>query len=444
MRRNKLNTRLVGCLLSLLAFLSACSHEEGLTPSPDSGLVTLSLQVKTSELPATKGEGEEDTEALDKPNEYIHSLVVLLAKEDEIIVERWDIEEVEDASMTTWTSPDQISLETGNYVAYAFANMESLPDKGESFLLDLQKGGAIDGLDETVVTMFENNNSYNPETGTYLPMSRRYPFKLTENTTVIIPLVRMLSRVEVSVERDGERTETISDFSFSGFVDKMNLFVDPYELNDVTGHNQDDKLMTPDGANIVIPEYKKDGEWNGQPFYFYVSETKGNFKIDLKLNGTPIGERTLTRTVLIRNRIWPIHLIIKDTQCKFTFEAYNQPIGGAPEEVASITDEQNNYNLPVKGGGNFTLTLDGVYPTGAPNKELTIDKWTIENWETVRNSIYSKSDGESERSPLTIAGRIPSKTDKAIQMTVVATDEDNKEHTFTFNLSATDLFELNQ
>ena len=90
MRRNKLNTRLAGCLLSLLAFLSACSHEEGPTPSPDSGLVTLSLQVKTSELPATKGEGEEDTEALDKPNEYIHSLVVLLAKEDEIIVERWN------------------------------------------------------------------------------------------------------------------------------------------------------------------------------------------------------------------------------------------------------------------------------------------------------------------------------------------------------------------
>lgn len=304
MRRNKLNTRLAGCLLSLLAFLSACSHEEGPTPSPDSGLVTLSLQVKTSELPATKGEGEEDTEALDKPNEYIHSLVVLLAKEDEIIVERWN-DVKENASMITWAS-DAISLEAGNYVAYAFANMESLPDESQGFLSGLTEGRTVDGLDETVVTMFKDDNSYDPAHGTYLPMSRRYPFKLTKDETVTIPLVRMLSRVEVSVERDEDRKEIISDFSFSGFVDNMNLFVDPYELNDVTGHNQDDKLMTPEGTNIVTG-YKKEEVLNDDaPFYFYVSETKkqgdDKFTINLKLGDAAIS-RTLTRTVLVRNRI---------------------------------------------------------------------------------------------------------------------------------------------
>ncbi|WP_122359885.1 hypothetical protein [Parabacteroides sp. TM07-1AC] len=438
MRRNKLNTRLAGCLLLLLAFLSACSHEEGPTPSPDSGLVTLSLQVKTSELPATKGEGE-DTEAL--KNEYIHSLIVLLAK-DETIVERWDVKEGKGASRETWAS-DQISLETGSYVAYAFANMESLPDEGGSFLNTLTETQSISDLETKVVTMFNGTNSYNPETGTYLPMSRRYPFNLTENTTVTIPLVRMLSRVEVSVERDGERQEPISNFSFSGFVDKMNLFVDPYELNDVMEYNEDGKLKTPVDASMVTDGYKKNGTWNGDPFYFYVSETIGDFKINLNLDDTPIGERTLTRTVLVRNRIWPIHLIIKDTQCKFKFEAYNQPIGGAPEYIKPITDEQNNYNLPVKGGGNFTLTLEGVYPTGASSNELTITGWEIEDWESVKNSIYSKSEGKSEGSPLKIAGRIPSKA-KDIPMTVVATEENGKKHTFTFNLSATDLFELNQ
>lgn len=446
MRRNKLNTRLAGCLLSLLAFLSACSHEEGPTPSPDSGLVTLSLQVKTSELPATKGEGEENTETLDKPNEYIHSLIVLLVKEDGTIVERWDdVEEDKDASMVTWTSPNQISLETGNYVAYAFANMESLPDEGKNFLSNLTEGGDIGDLDKTVVTMFEGGNSYNPQgrdNPTYLPMSRRYPFKLTKDETVTIPLVRMLSRVEVSVERDGERKEPISDFSFSGFVDKMNLFVMPDALNDVTDFSNDGNLEIPRSAKVVTPEYSKTEHLdNDASFYFYVSETRGSFKINLNLDGNSIDERTLTRTVLVRNRIWPIHLMIKDTQCKFKFEAYNQPIGGAPEYIEPITDERNNYDLSVKGGGNFTLTLDGVYPTGAPpGNELTITGWKIQNRDAVQDILHLTTPQGSK----VIEGRIPSKTNGAIEMTVVATEEGGETHTFTFNLSATDFFELNQ
>ena len=133
--------------------------------------------------------------------------------------------------------------------------------------------------------------------------------------------------------------------------------------------------------------------------------------------------------------------MIKDTQCKFKFEAYNQPIGGAPEYIEPITDERNNYDLSVKGGGNFTLTLDGVYPTGAPpGNELTITGWKIQNRDAVQDILHLTTPQGSK----VIEGRIPSKTNGAIEMTVVATEEGGETHTFTFNLSATDFFELNQ
>ena len=437
MKRSKSYTIVCGFLL-LLASLSACSHEEGPIPSPDSDLVTFLLQVQTHEGVGTKA-GKDP-----KEQEYIHSLTVLLTNSDGTILRRWYDMDAKGGSKKNWTS-EEISLETGNYVAYAFANMESLPEEGDNFLNALTENRSVYDLDNKVVTMFKDENLYDPNaevSPTYLPMSRCFPFTLSKNTgTITIPLVRMLSRVEVSVERDGGRTESISNFIFSGFVDKMNLFVFPDVLNDKTSSELDNLLMVPSGTTT---SYKKEGVLE-EKFYFYVSETKkqgaDKFTINLNLNDTPIGERTLTRTVLVRNRIWPIHLVIKETQCKFKFEAYNQPIGGAPEDIKPITDEDNAYNLAVKGGGNFTLTLEEVYPTGTPDNEIEISKWRVENWETIKGLIYSKYDtGESTTSPFIINGRIPSVTESDIEMTVIATDAGEKEHTFTFKLSATDLF----
>ena len=420
------------CALLLATGLAACSTESGGENLPNlAGTYDIRLAVGTKS-PATKADDDDNA----YENEFINTLFVVIAQDGKVLhsFEPYK-DESQNGKQTTWTS-SKIELKAGKYIAYAFANMESLPNNEWKTVLEGLEGGTIADLDDKVITMFDVNE-YDPTKGTYLPMSRKYDFTVTESGTITIPLVRMVSRVEVTIDADAGLT--LSDFTFSGFADKEYLFVRPEALNEAIDDNQNSQLKVPN--EITNKDYIKSGVLP-KSFYFYVSETKGktqeHFTIKIKLGETEITPRHLDRQYLVRNRIWPIRLLIKSVQCKYDFEGGNQPIGGSEE--STYVNAGNDYVCSIKGGGRFKLSLNGVARIGDESNSITISKWKITNWDTVNGKLdITAGTGEYTGSSCTIEGRLPSEGDE-IKLEVTATAENAQTYDFIFSLKHEDLF----
>ena len=347
-------------LFSLLftGLLFSCSEDSDV---PDRGqeddLCPVVIQIGSSESSQTRAFLEEDFE----DHEYIHSLCVFLVNaETNLIEKKWMLDEgtsepggaeTEKAgNITKWTSPE-VLLQAGPKIIYAFANWETAQNETWT--------GIIDRVENTTLTQEELNNivlddpasKINFDGGKYIPMSLSHSFTLSASTgSIKVWLVRLVSRIDVTVTNNSDEDVTLSGFSMSDFATKVRLMEGSSAT--ITGNH-----ISYSEDNVPIFLEKLTGK---KGFSFYVNETLDEQPYSIK-----IGEYTGTITEqkpFPRNNYWQINLYINTSD--LVIEAYIAPIGVYPFIAATRGDilDENGNNLEVKlpeGCRFYVRTQDG-------------------------------------------------------------------------------------
>ena len=333
-------------LFSLLftGLLFSCSEDSDV---PDRGqeddLCPVVIQIGSSESSQTRAFLEEDFE----DHEYIHSLCVFLVNaETNLIEEKWMLEDgtsepegtgTENAgNITKWTSPE-VLVQAGPKIIYAFANWKTAQNATWT--------GIIDRVENTTLTQEELNNivlddpasKINFDGGKYIPMSLSHSFTLSASTgSIEVWLVRLVSRIDVTVTNNSDEDVTLSGFSMSDFATKVRLMEGSSAT--ITGNH-----ISYSEDNVPIFLEKLTGK---KGFSFYVNETLDEQPYSIK-----IGEYTGTITEqkpFPRNNYWQINLYINTSD--LVIEAYIAPIGVYPFIAATRGDilDENGNNLEVK------------------------------------------------------------------------------------------------
>lgn len=347
-------------LFSLLftGLLFSCSEDSDV---PDRGqeddLCPVVIQIGSSESSQTRAFLEEDFE----DHEYIHSLCVFLVNaETNLIEEKWMLEDgtsepegtgTENAgNITKWTSPE-VLVQAGPKIIYAFANWKTAKNATWT--------GIIDRVENTTLTQEELNNivlddpasKINFGGGKYIPMSLSHSFTLSASTgSIEVWLVRLVSRIDVTVTNNSDEDVALSGFSMSDFATKVRLMEGSSAT--ITGNHIS---YSEDNAPIFLEKLTGKKE-----FSFYVNETLNEQPYSIK-----IGEYTGTiaqQKPFPRNNYWQINLYINTSD--LVIEAYIAPIGVYPFIAATrgdILDEDgNNLEVTLPEGCRFHVrTQDG-------------------------------------------------------------------------------------
>lgn len=373
-------------ILSLFLFLFtgllfSCSEDSDV---PDRGqeddLCPVVIQIGSSESSQTRAFLANDFE----DHEYIHSLCVFLVNaETNLIEEKWMLEdgtsepggtETEKAgNITKWTSPE-VLVSAGPKVIYAFANWKTAENETWTEWTEIINRG-----ENKTLTQEELNNivlddpasKINFGEGKYIPMSLSYPFTLSASTgSIEVWLVRLVSRIDVTVTNNSDEDVTLAGFSMSDFATSVRLMENSdasITSNNATYENAD--------ADASFTLAAKTGE---SKFSFYVNETLDEQPYSIK-----IGEYTGTiarQKPFPRNNYWQINLYINTSD--LVIEAYIAPIGVYPFIAATrgdILDEDgNNLEVTLPEGCRFHVrTQDGdpctlAFQTGITSSDIIV------------------------------------------------------------------------
>lgn len=210
----------LGLLLALTTGFVACSDETaagGETPRP----VTVSLQIGAGQEALTKVKGDDN--AVD--GEFMHSLTVFVCNANNQIVKKLVIESLGDAADHTF---DNIQLSKGNYAFYAFANCEKLSE-----LEDILAKNVGDDMPNAIVdNSLEIANPHDgiafpPTDDNYIPMSGKETKSISSDQSVTIEMIRMVSRIQVTVnDLQRERPDIGNDLTLHGVAKKRSNYLE--------------------------------------------------------------------------------------------------------------------------------------------------------------------------------------------------------------------------
>lgn len=362
-----------------VAALAACSSEEqaGGLPEADASLGislgTAAGSLTKADADAEVPDGGYDGDKYARAHEFINSLWVYVVDAGGTVQAGWTLADGEswgidnevvqagtapEGNIIRWTGP-VTDLPAGRYTLYAFANLENyVSDKVKHSFTGQKTMLTENDLSKIMLEKPAEKVDFADTTKMYIPMSGKKEITLTrKNQTERIELVRLLSRVDVTVTNEKNEEVAFNSFTMGKFADKVGLM---------------DML---NGTQTTFNwEYKKtfDPSWEvaageTHSFSFYVPETaqnNSNQYVDMQTTDNKTYYGLLTTSGIPRNHVLPLNLILHDDSYALTVYAYIAPIGGYPVQVEvgspSLTE---GYTLTLPEGCSFrivaTKTTDG-------------------------------------------------------------------------------------
>lgn len=429
-----MKSRLLLFLVPVLSFeaFTACDSEEG---GSDLALSSAIISIHTRSL-STRADLSESPA---QENELIKNWWIAFVDENGKVAAIFSKDGL------TACSEDEVEglLPTGNYTAYAFANIT--PDKlKESTDLEFTVGSSAPTLDD--IKKIEWKKLANGFSGD-IPMCgwREINVKGTVEEKFAIEVVRMLGKVEFSFANRSSKDISLKEITFG-----------PLNTGDIVMMPDYSKLATPNsdgmkpellsGTGTENYSYKLSengltltaGEEKGGRTHFYVRESiadshpTGHFHFSLKISREGNEEELLyaltdNLTYINRNDYILIPVNFHDYSLKPEVLFY-PPIGGYPPVVTE--DKNDEYYIKFGTGGFFEIT-PRVYKDG--DTELARGSYTVELGTPSGDDIFTEKPSE-DKTTGEITGELSSTTGIAVIPIAVTVSEDNNNVTFTRNL----------
>lgn len=404
-------------LAGLMVMMLACSEEEAIVPSPVGPEEPIEEETILEAVTIQFGpEGTVETRAFNgdenaREHEFMNSLVAFIVDAKgkiEVVINATDsasfIKAVEtDGAGNVARYSTTVDLTPGTKTIYAFANMDNVHPIGDdkiSFLTTLKeisKGSEWKNANVDDVILKDPAATVNFEKRGFIPMSvvRRDVNLTVSGQQVNIELVRLVSRVDITLQNQQGASVSVGKLTMSDFSDRVALF-----------EPDDDNPSAPSGATNSAKEFtftnlviysKADPQ---EIVSFYVNETWGRtdrtapFEIAVDIEGKTMTGNTKSKT-LPRNHILPLALRLAESALYLEVTAQVAPIGGYPVSVAldgqgKLTD---NYAITLPEGCTFSVKGYLVGVAGdTEKKRIPITDWT---WDHEASSVCSLV-GESE------------------------------------------------
>lgn len=400
-------------LAGLMVMMLACSEEEAIVPSPVGPEEPIEEETILEAVTIQFGpEGTVETRAFNgdenaREHEFMNSLVAFIVDAEgkiEVVINATDSASFqkalkEDGAGNVAQYSTTVDLKPGAKTIYAFANMDKVKrvDTDEKSFLDtlndLQKDA--NWPEEYATAIIEDPaskvNFAEVENQGFIPMSvvRRDVNLTVSGQQVNIELVRLVSRVDITLQNQQGAPVSVEKLTMNDFSDQVALF-------EPDGGNPSASIGANSAKEFTFTGLVIDSQPDPQEIVsFYVNETWGRtdpFSVALTIDGKKMTGETKGQTIP-RNHILPLALRLAESALYLEVTAQVAPIGGYPVSVAldgqgKLTD---NYAITLPEGCTFSVEgyLVGV---AGEDKRIPIDGWT---WQHTSSSLCVLT-GETE------------------------------------------------
>lgn len=353
MQMKKIKYFIYGLGLLLASAFTACSDSEEDIPVPPVEKETCSLTIQLGAEGTAETRVSVDEKA--KPGEFINTLWVFVTNRDGLIEAKFNLRDgsstyISEATDTN-TPNGNVSqwmhtvegVPTGEKIIYAFANMdnvsttETTPRKMSDILNGYYNNGGTINVDDLIIS--NPAATIDIANGNYIPMSLKEEVTITGDQTIYVELVRLVGRVDITINNSKEEAVTVQSCTMKDFADQVSL------INGEPVTPTYDRSITVSDLNATIDPNSS----SANPlFSFYVNETLNDKTYDITLTTNENGETSYsgaltlsdeTVTGIPRNYYLPLTLNIGEN--KFIIEIYVAPIGGYPRNVITYNDLLN-------------------------------------------------------------------------------------------------------
>lgn len=393
-------------LAGMLALGWACSDEEPIVTPPvgpdepteeETILEAVTIQFGPEGTVETRAYGDDNA----RDHEFMNSLIAFIVDAEgqiEVVINATDSIPFQNTLTAQGAGnvdhySTTVDLTPGAKTIYAFANMDKVkriaeaegnsPDE-ESFEETLEALKVGDTWPTAYATAVIDNpaaavNLEGDDPG-FIPMSvvRRDVNMTVSGQQVNIELVRLVSRVDITLQNQQGAEVTVSDLTMSDFADRVALF-EPEEDNPDAPTDVTNSTKTFNDRDIKVPSQADPTEIVS----FYVNETWDRtdpFSVALTIDGKEMTGETKGQTIIRRNHILPLALRLAESALYLEVTAQVAPIGGYP--VAVYLDGSNKltdtYEIALPEGCTFSVEgyLVGV---GGEEEQIEITGWSWTN-----------------------------------------------------------------
>lgn len=347
MQMKKIRYFIYGCGLLLASAFAACSDSEEDIPGPVEGdTCSLTIQLGAEGTTETRVGGDDKA----KTGEFINTLwVFVVDAENNNIDAKFKLSDddtttsIENATgggnVLQWMHTVE-GVPTGEKIIYAFANMDnvSTTETTPRQMLDILDGYYEDGgtIDVENLVISDPAGNVDIANGKYIPMSLKEQVTITGDQTIYVELVRLVSRVDVTIRKSKAEDVALQTLSMENFADQVSLI----QGSTVSIPTSYSTSVSVDLSGTTITTENPEATT-----YFYVNETNSDDYTVTLTTGTEADTDTYTgllsltdpnTTGIPRNHYLPLILNIGDS--KFVVEIYVAPIGGYPRNVLASGD----------------------------------------------------------------------------------------------------------
>lgn len=437
----------LACLLAFLTF-GCASGERGANGDPDlPEMVEVNLQVGVSDASGALQTKASDANALE--GEQINSLVVFIVDASGKVEKKFqpDLtgdEQAKVGNLTNWSS-GSFEITGGVKQIYAFANWESLNNETLNKAIATAEGQEMPKLPETVSW---KNNSFDPNNNKFLPMSFSETWTVSSGTKKKIELVRLVSRLKVTVKNEAGHIIKVKSIKISPFNISSYLF--DKSTNDILPTDEKKSWNTDNIIQNEVSLNNNESLDNLNWIYVNESEEDKGFKVELETisegnnfthqNDFHGGTKYTSFIKQIpRNHFWKLNLVFASYKLTLGIEGQNPPIGGYPDVTTSITDV-DNLVCNIIGGGPFTLTIIKLESL-ENNKSYDTNnlKWSIAQTNDANNLLVDALSISGTK----ITGRMAGAATDSQTATFILegrNTEENRTLSFTVTLRFADIF----
>lgn len=332
---------------------------------------------------SARDEGDLNSRAVDSEigtnSEYIHNLCVFIVKNDVVVKKFLPNFDYNSAAMSgnlkSWIS-ETFTLETGDYIIYGFANIDSYLSTVWTYLTEIGEGDNISdiGIDEIVL---DDPASKLDFVDYFIPMSAKYSVKVTSSTkSISVGLDRLISKIRMNVT--GKAGTKVSSLSFGGYADKITLISEVPLSGETYGCNK--TIAIPDEGLLESQAGNVTGNLAIPDFYVNSSPSGHRFTVNIKTVETDgiihDAVAVTKRDELPRNSIFPLTVQLNEYELDLEAMCWVNPIGSLPVEVA-VSFLPHTYIIKVPEGCQFAFTVNGVY--GGTSVEDLSTEWNIKS-----------------------------------------------------------------
>lgn len=388
-------------LAGMLALGWACSDEEPIVTPPvgpdepteeETILEAVTIQFGPEGTVETRAYGDDNA----RDHEFMNSLIAFIVDAEgqiEVVINATDSIPFQNTLTAQGAGnvdhySTTVDLTPGAKTIYAFANMDKVHPVGDdqtSFLTTLmeiatREDKEWDNANVDGVVLNDPARTVNLKDG-FIPMSvvRRDVNMTVSGQQVNIELVRLVSRVDITLQNQQGAEVTVSSLTMSDFANRVALF-EPEEETPSAPTDATNSPKTFDNRNIKVPSQADPTEIVS----FYVNETWGRtnpFSVALTIDGKEMTGETKGQTIR-RNHILPLALRLAESALYLEVTAQVAPIGGYP--VAVYLDGSNKltdtYEIALPEGSTFSVEgyLVGVAGDAEEN-QIRITGWSWTN-----------------------------------------------------------------